>query len=62
MKTFVLYRQRIRSALLVEAGAMESSDCILCGNCIDSCRKKVIAYRFGRLGDRNPAAELRGRS
>lgn len=33
---------------MVEAGNMESSDCILCGNCIDSCRKKVIAYRFGR--------------
>lgn len=35
---------------MVETGNMESSDCILCGNCIDACRRKVIAYEFGRPG------------
>ncbi len=42
---------------MVEAGNMESSDCILCGNCIDSCQKKVIAYQFGRPDQARGKAE-----
>jgi ferredoxin len=33
---------------MVKAGNLESSDCILCGNCVDACQQQVIAYRFGR--------------
>ncbi|MCG2785301.1 MAG: 4Fe-4S binding protein [Anaerolineae bacterium] len=25
---------------------MEHSECILCGNCIDTCSKKAIRYSF----------------
>jgi ferredoxin-type protein NapH len=33
---------------MVEKNNMDSYECILCGNCIDSCKNKVIKYHFGR--------------
>ena len=32
---------------MVQAQAMENSECILCGKCVDSCPKKAIHYAFG---------------
>lgn len=29
---------------MVKRGDMENTECILCGNCVDSCSKKVIRY------------------
>jgi polyferredoxin len=31
---------------MVKQNAMENSECILCGNCIDGCAKKAIHYTF----------------
>ena len=31
---------------MLQAGAMEDSECILCGTCIDGCPKEVIHYSF----------------
>jgi polyferredoxin len=31
---------------IVHAKTMESSECILCGTCVDNCCKDVIRYRF----------------
>lgn len=31
---------------MVQAGAMEHSECILCGSCVDSCPKQVITFGF----------------
>ena len=31
---------------LVQTGSMEHSECILCGNCVDTCQKGVIRYSF----------------
>lgn len=31
---------------LVHQPSMEHSECISCGNCVDSCQKGVIVYRF----------------
>jgi polyferredoxin len=31
---------------LVRAGDMEASECILCGNCVDTCPKDVIRFSF----------------
>lgn len=36
---------------MVKEGAMQSSECILCGECIDICPKKAISYDFGVLSD-----------
>jgi ferredoxin-type protein NapH len=33
---------------LVQKGAMEHSECILCGTCADVCPKKVIHYSFSK--------------
>jgi polyferredoxin len=33
---------------MVEREQMEHSECILCGNCIDTCAKKAIRYSFSR--------------
>lgn len=33
---------------MAERGAMEHSDCILCGECADTCPKEVISYHWGR--------------
>jgi len=33
---------------MVQGGAMENSECILCGTCIDTCRQQVIRYAFSR--------------
>jgi NAD-dependent dihydropyrimidine dehydrogenase PreA subunit len=30
------------------SGDMEHADCILCGQCVDNCTQKVIAYSFGK--------------
>jgi len=32
---------------MVAAGEMKHTDCILCGECADNCKKGVIGYRFG---------------
>ena len=31
---------------MVENGSMKNSECILCGECIDTCPKKAITYSF----------------
>ena len=31
---------------MVNTGSMENRDCILCGNCVDSCRPGVIQFAF----------------
>jgi ferredoxin-type protein NapH len=31
---------------MVQAGAMENSECILCGTCVDVCPKQVIRYKY----------------
>jgi ferredoxin-type protein NapH len=33
---------------LVQQGAMEHSDCVLCGTCVDVCPKDVIHYAFSK--------------
>jgi polyferredoxin len=33
---------------LVKRGSMEDSECNLCGECVDSCPKGVLSYRFRR--------------
>lgn len=33
---------------MVNAGKMENTECILCGNCVDGCAKKANMYRLGR--------------
>lgn len=32
---------------MVKKGSMTNRDCILCGECVDACSDKVIAYGFG---------------
>lgn len=31
---------------MVNKGKIEHSECILCGNCVDTCKKQVIKYTF----------------
>ena len=31
---------------MVQQGAMEHSECVLCGTCVDVCPKDVIHYSF----------------
>lgn len=31
---------------MVKKGKIDSLDCVLCGECVDTCPKKVIQYRF----------------
>ncbi|MFP4345167.1 MAG: 4Fe-4S binding protein, partial [Anaerolineales bacterium] len=31
---------------MVQEGAMENAECILCGSCVDTCPKQVIHYTF----------------
>ncbi len=38
---------------MVEMEQMEHSECILCGNCIDTCSKKAIRYSFSAGVGRN---------
>ena len=33
---------------MVQVGAMEHGECILCGTCVDVCPKDVIRYSFSR--------------
>jgi ferredoxin-type protein NapH len=33
---------------MVQKQAMESTECILCGNCVDNCPKNAIKYTFGK--------------
>lgn len=33
---------------MVERDKMENSECILCGMCVDGCRKNAIMYKFGK--------------
>lgn len=32
---------------MVQRGTMEHDDCILCGQCVDTCSKKVLQYGYG---------------
>jgi len=32
---------------MVASGKMRNTDCILCGECADNCKGKVICYKFG---------------
>ena len=46
---------------MVATGDMKHTDCILCGECVDGCKKEAIAYKFGcprRVLERPPSAEL----
>lgn len=31
---------------MVNGGNMENSECILCGTCVDSCKRKAIRYKY----------------
>lgn len=31
------------------AGAVNTVDCILCGECVDACRQKALRYAMGRV-------------
>lgn len=31
---------------MVASGEMKNTDCILCGECVDNCKRNVIGYRF----------------
>jgi ferredoxin-type protein NapH len=33
---------------MVQKQAMENTECILCGNCVDACPKSAIKYAFGK--------------
>jgi ferredoxin-type protein NapH len=33
---------------MVQKQAMENAECILCGNCVDTCPKSAIKYSFGK--------------
>jgi ferredoxin-type protein NapH len=33
---------------MVQKQAMENAECILCGNCVDTCPKGAIKYSFGK--------------
>jgi len=33
---------------MVKSGMMENSECILCGTCVDNCKKGVIKYSFSK--------------
>ena len=33
---------------MVKESKMENSECILCGTCVDVCKKEVIKYSFGK--------------
>jgi NAD-dependent dihydropyrimidine dehydrogenase PreA subunit len=35
---------------MVINGRMENPECILCGTCVDTCRKKALAFHCGRCG------------
>lgn len=37
----------------ISGGQVKSMECIQCGACIDSCPKKVLAYRMIERGERN---------
>jgi len=32
--------------VMVEAGQMRHTDCILCGECVDNCKRQAISYTF----------------
>ena len=34
--------------VMVQKQAMENTECILCGNCVDGCPKHAIRYSFGK--------------
>jgi len=34
--------------IMVKDSKMENSECILCGTCVDVCKKEVIKYSFSR--------------
>jgi ferredoxin len=33
---------------MVKESKMENLECILCGTCVDVCKKEVIKYSFGK--------------
>ena len=37
---------------------MHDFECILCGQCVDSCPKGAIKYSFGRPGNDNSKLQL----
>lgn len=41
---------------MVKRGDMTNSECILCGNCVDTCKTRAISYAFGRTGRRTEPA------
>jgi ferredoxin-type protein NapH len=43
---------------MVSHNALEHHECILCGNCIDSCASKAIHYTFSSGGRNHPKATL----
>lgn len=40
---------------MVQKQAMENSECILCGKCVDGCPKKAIRYNFGKIPKKHAA-------
>jgi NAD-dependent dihydropyrimidine dehydrogenase PreA subunit len=37
-------------AEMVKSGVVEHAECILCGTCVDSCKKEAIRFCFAKPG------------
>jgi ferredoxin-type protein NapH len=37
----------LQVSAMVAKGSMRDDECILCGQCVDTCAKKAVCYRFG---------------
>jgi len=38
---------------MVKENKMESTECILCGTCVDECKSKAIVFNFGNNSKKN---------
>lgn len=42
---------------MVKQGEMENSECILCGECVDACRKNAIKFSFSSTTDKSAVSQ-----